>query len=163
MWAWFSNWLRRRRARRRALFIYWNGAEWRYGDPAILWRKLFARPDVNVESILPLADAGHEPEASTLHDHLVDVFELEPYDSATARGLTAWEVHEVLNAFSACVRTLKKKFNRGWMPWQLWALEQSTNPAAPAGAPKSAPDCGSPSTPSGSSASTTAPEPSAPG
>lgn len=156
------SWFRRRRLSRRALFTYWNGREWRHADPAVIWRQLHAVEGGNLGDLVRLADAGREPAATIVYDHLVKVFDLDELDPATGTGVTRWEALEMVQQFWECVSGLKKKFSRGWIPWQLLALESSTSPADPDEAQKSSPASDSASNRSASSESTTLPEESRP-
>ena len=162
MFARILSWLRRRRLNRRALFTYWNGRQWRHADPAVIWRQLHAVEEGNLAELVRQADAGREPAATIVYEHLVRVFDLDELDLATGLGVTRWEALELVQQFWECLSSLKKKFTHGWIPWQLSALESWTSPADQADTPKSSPDSDSASNRSASSGSTTLPEESRP-
>lgn len=96
----------------RKLFKYSNGLRIVHGDPFLLWRKMCSHP-VNLQELLPALESGAEPDATKAIDALVEVFGLVKLDPATGKGLTDWEVVEVLDSFNQYLASLKKNGDPG--------------------------------------------------
>lgn len=99
---------RRRRQRRMDLLRYWDGTGWRYGDPFLLYRKLWSHPELNIEAQAPLVDAGQEPETTIFVTALAEIFGVERWDPDTGRGLTDWEVLDCFQQLNEYMVALKK-------------------------------------------------------
>jgi len=125
---WFQQWYERRRLRGRGLFRYHDGRRIRYADPALLWRKLLNDPRLDFEVMLPLADQGKEPEATTVGKVLCEIFEVEPWDDTRRTGLTSWEVLDLVRQFDEYLDALKKNTSPSRMPLQLSGYGSSTSP-----------------------------------
>lgn len=125
-------WLRRawqqRRTRGRALFSYHDGARLRRADPAELWRKLLNHTRMNFADMLPLAHQGQEPEATIVLEALAEIFRVERWDDQSGRGLTNWELLDLVREFDEYLTELKKTLNPSLMPWQLLVYGSSTGP-----------------------------------
>jgi hypothetical protein len=125
MFGLFSSVLRKRRERRwqneRLLLVYWDGQRERRIDPYRAYRQLQAHPEIDLEAIAPLVDQGQEPETTQLVNALADVFGVCRYDDATGRGLTDWEIIDLLAALNEFLLALKKKSNLGPTPHSVSA------------------------------------------
>lgn len=141
LFRWLQQWRERRRLRGRGLFHYWDGRRTRYADPALLWRKLLNHPEMNFETMVPLAEQGHEPEATIVNKALCEVFDVRPWDEASQAGLTCWEVMHLVSQFDEYVLALKKNTSPSQMPLPLSAYPSSTGPDSPAEPTSSSADC----------------------
>lgn len=103
-----QQWRERRRLRGRGLFCYHDGQRTRYADPALVWRNLLNHPEMNFETMVALAEEGHEPEATIVNKALCEIFDVRPWDEASQTGLTCWEVMELVSQFDQYVLALKK-------------------------------------------------------
>lgn len=123
---WLRNWKERRQLKRRALFAYHDGTRIRYADPAIAWRDLVNHPTMDFGETVPLAAQGKEPATTTLLNALAEVFSVERWDESTGRGLTNWELLDLLRQFDEYLAALKKNTNPSRTPWLLSAYGPST-------------------------------------
>jgi len=149
LWRFILGFCERRRLGRRALFLYHDGARWRWGDPAEIWRKLLSHPKMNFADMMPLAHQGHEPESGIVLAALAEIFDVRPWDEVSRSGLTNWEVLDLLRQFDEYLSALKKSTNPSRMPWQLSAYGYSPGQDSPDPATNSSAD--SSSTPNESS------------
>jgi len=139
-----GRWLRKRRRRRSlALMRFWDGERFRYADPFLVWRRIYSDPDVDLQAIAPLADAGHEPEATQAIDLIARAFEVQRFDEATQTGLTDWEICGLLNDMDAYMEAVKKKYNFGPISPEPTASESSISPEPPTETPKPSSGSGS--------------------
>lgn len=138
-------WWRVRRTR--ALFWYWDGARWKFADPAALWRAMLNHPQLDFANDLQEASCGIEPKATETWKIIAGLLGVERM-AETGRGLTDWEIHDIVRQFEEYLELLKKSTSPLRMPLQLLALGFSTLPDSPDAA-TSAP-LGSASTPDAS-------------
>jgi hypothetical protein len=117
--------------RKRLVFRYWNGERTVQGDPFALYRALLHHPDMNLETMASMLDAGMEPESTVVLQGLSDVFGLRRFNPRTGYGLTDWEVKDVLVAFEAYLMGLKKSTSSGPTSPQPTDSTSSTGPEAP--------------------------------
>lgn len=114
-------WNEQRQARHRGLFAYRDGARLRYGDPAVIWRKLLNHPKYEFANVVQLATVGQEPEYSQLLEIVSDAFGVQRWDEAEQTGLTEWGLVGLLQQFDEYLTALKKNTSPSLMPWQLSA------------------------------------------
>jgi hypothetical protein len=138
---WYRQWRERRRLGGRGLFRYWDGSRFRYGDPAVIWRSLLNHPRMNLETMIPLAEQGQEPEATIVTEALCEIFDVQYWDGQA--GLTTWEVMDLVPQFEDYLTALKKNTSPSRMPLQLMAFGSSTSPEPPDEPPNSTADCSS--------------------
>lgn len=112
------------------LLRYWDGTGWRYGDPFLLYRKLWSHPTLNIEAQAPLVDAGQEPETTEFVTSLAEIFGVERWDPDTGRGLTDWEVLDCFQQLNEYMVALKK--NTSGSPTSLPPTESASSMAAAA-------------------------------
>lgn len=102
---------------RRDIFRYWDGQQWRYCDPLVVWRQLFEDPTVDAAIDFRLAtgvDANgqpcdYDPEAQDRVLQLIRrTLDVAPW-SEKSRGLTVGETFELLWKFFQYVNDMKKK------------------------------------------------------
>jgi hypothetical protein len=128
MFGLWKRWRRRKAARARALFTYWDGRKWRYTDPFLAWRRLDNHKTLSLDSMAPLADAGKEPETTIMVETLCEVFNVTRWDETMATGLTDWQVLNLLVELLAYFQSLKKSISLGPTLPEPTDLESSTPP-----------------------------------
>jgi hypothetical protein len=106
-------WRERRRLRRRGLYEYFDGRQWRFVDPYALFRRITTDATVNLAEIGPAAQQGREPEVTQLAEFVCGHFEVQRFDPATRVGLTDAELLGLLSDFWGYVEALKKNGARG--------------------------------------------------
>jgi hypothetical protein len=111
----------------RVVFRYWDGIQWRLGDPFALWRAILHHPVMNLSTMAAMLDRGEEPESTIVLDGLAEVFGLTRLDDRTGRGLTDWEVQNTFIAFENYISELKKSTDAGPMPSEPTDLPSSTS------------------------------------
>lgn len=138
----FFTWLRNRRIkrdseRRRLLFKYFDGTKERRIDPMRAWREIANDKEFNPSTMLALADAQQEPEASITMRAVCRVFDVKRFDDATGLGLTDAELMNVLDDFYRYLETLQKKTSNGQtLPSPTEPPPSSDSPAGPSGPTK---------------------------
>jgi hypothetical protein len=145
---WYRQWRERRRLGGRGLFQYWDGIRTRYADPALVWRNLLNHPKMNLETMVPLAEQGHDPEATIVTEALCGIFGVQRWDEDAQAGLTTWEILDLIPQFEEYLAALKKNTSPSRMPLPLLAFEPSTSPESPSDPTSSTAD--SSPTPNGS-------------
>jgi hypothetical protein len=120
------------RSKRRVIFRYWNGERTVLGDPFAIWRGLLHHPQMNLETMAGMLDAGIEPESTTVLNGLAEVFGLKRFDPRTGIGLTDWEIKDVLVAYEAYLGLLKKSTSPGPTSSQPTDSTSSIGQEAPA-------------------------------
>jgi hypothetical protein len=112
----------------RVVFRYWDGIQWRLGDPFALWRAILHHPRMNLDTMAAMLDRGEEPESTIVLDGLTEIFGLTRFDDRTGKGLTDWEIQNVLVAFEQYITGLKKSTDVGPMPSEPTDLPSSNSP-----------------------------------
>src|SRR5688572_5596938 len=113
MFAWIKSSQERRRLAKRGIYRFWDGETWRYADPLRIWQGLFLHPTLNLERDLPFVDTGVEPQTSNTLGAISEAFGVQRFDSATKRGLTAWEIVDLVDTFFAWLELQKKSTSPG--------------------------------------------------
>ena len=121
-------WLNRRRVKYRAVFRYWDGMRWRWGDPMRIHRRLLNHPKLNPERDLPCLESMEEPGYSTALAAIRDAFDVYEYDSVSMRGLTEAETIQVLRLLIQWIADAKKKLPPGPTSLPPTAGESSPRP-----------------------------------
>lgn len=109
---------------RRLIYRYWNGARYVWADPLDLWMRL-SSADLDWEEAFEEAERGNREKIREITDTLTRIFNAVPFDPATGRGLTLWELIDVMDGFVGWLDALKKKHNDGPMPLLLSAWGRS--------------------------------------
>lgn len=112
----------------RVVFRYWDGIQWRLGDPFSIWRNLLHHPTMNLDTMAAHLDAGHEPESTIVLDGLAEVFGVTRHNDRTGKGLTDWEIKALFVGFEQYLTGLKKSTDNGQMPSEPTDLPSSTSP-----------------------------------
>lgn len=133
----FSRWRLRRATKQRLLFQYHDGKQTRYGDPFGLWRALHAHPTLNLERDADALDRGEEPAATQAITALCQIFGVQRWNEQTGRGLTDWEVCDLIVQLQQYLDALKKNTSAGPTSPEPTGLPSSTGQEAP-GTPPSA-------------------------
>ena len=114
MWRLLRRWRARRKIEQaRLIFEYFDGQQWRYGDPFALWRALVNHETFNLTNHLPAVDRGEEPESTIAVEAITEVFGLVRWDSRGGRGLTDGQVIDILTELAVYLEELKKKRSPG--------------------------------------------------
>lgn len=103
MLRWLAGWFR---PRRRGLFRFHDGMQWRYADPLRVARILAEHPQYRAMH-LDHAKAGDPEAIEVCADAAREAFGLRPID-ATGRGTSWQDSIEILLGFDIWVRALKK-------------------------------------------------------
>jgi len=121
-------WYRRWRLKRSgALFRYYNGQRIVWADVLVLYRKIIHH-EADIISLLPAVDKQEEPETSQFVEVVTEIFGLTPYDQASGKGLTEWEIISVFMSFLEHLDQLKKKVLRGLEPRASAAIGCGVSP-----------------------------------
>lgn len=112
----------------RLIYRYWNGRRYVWADPLDLWLRL-AAADLDWEAAFQEAEQGNRDKIHEIANTLLTIFNAVPFDPATGRGLTLWEVIDLMDGFVGWLDDLKKKHKDGPMPLLLSAWGPSHTPA----------------------------------
>jgi hypothetical protein len=115
----------------RLLFRFHDGRQTRAVDPFKVWRELRNHPTFDFQSKLPLVDKGLEPATTDCVNALCDIFGVERWNEAWERGLTDWEILNLLDYHAQFLDTLKKNINGGPISSPPTDSASSISPAAP--------------------------------
>lgn len=118
-----------RRLRQRGLFSFWDGSRQRYADPFKVWREIASNPDLNLEEMAEDIDKGEEPATSIAIKAVCQAFGVERWSDESHRGLTDWELLNLLGDFQGYLELLKKSGSLGPTSSPAMDSESSTSPA----------------------------------
>lgn len=108
-------WRRSREEKNRRIFRYWDGLRWRRKDPIEIMRALIEHPtfDGETDPVLAVEGKGRIAlEASARCRQAVqEIFEAQPYNEKTGKGLTEGESYGLLMQFGEYTGALKKNGN----------------------------------------------------
>ena len=99
--------------KRRGLLPFFDGTRQRWGDPFLLWRKIFTHPLIDLNRHGAAADVGREPETSEYVQALTEIFGVARWDDRCKKGLTDWEVLDLVRKLSTHLMALKKNISPG--------------------------------------------------
>lgn len=114
MFGWFRAWMRRRKeAKTRAIFEFWDGSNFRKIDPWRAYREIAADKKFNLETHLDFVQIGQEPETGDCLACLMRVFGVARYNEKSKRGMTDGEMLKLLYDLSEYLDELQKKTLHG--------------------------------------------------
>lgn len=107
----FSFLRRWRQNRRRMIYRFWDGRNFRSVDPIDIHLRLQSHPKYLASRDLKLIDAGDREATCTTAAAVCDTFLVEPYNAETGRGLTVGERLGLLADFYFWIELQKKSIN----------------------------------------------------
>lgn len=105
MFNWLSRWLINRRRR---IFRFWDGKQWRYVDPLVMWRGIMTHPEFDPETTGPAFDRGDESAWHVVLRCTQHVFGITSFSERGKPGLTEQETILLFKRFLAYCDDLKK-------------------------------------------------------
>ena len=123
MFSFFRRW---RQNRRRMIYRFWDGQNFRRVDPIAVHLRLQSHPKFLVTRDLKLVDSGDREATEITAAAVCDCFEVQPYDTVTGRGLTVGERLGLLADFYFWIELQKKSIRH------LQTSQSSTAPTSPA-------------------------------
>lgn len=142
MFGWLKARKEQRRLAKRGIYRFWDGEQWRYADPLRIWQGIFRHPTVNFVRDLEAVDEGIEPTTTEVLNGICEIFAVQRFDDATRRGLTSWELVDMLNEYFAWLESQKKSTSSGPTSTEPSEPEYSSSMAAPPGDTKPSADSG---------------------
>jgi hypothetical protein len=117
-----------RRATRRDIFQYHDGARQRSIDPWAALLDLWTDPEHDINLVLAGSARGEPESQRQLEEMVRRVFDIPTFDPEAGRGLTILELHELHARFSRYIRDLKKKLAMSPTPSRPTDSESSETP-----------------------------------
>ena len=107
----FNRWRKKKWAKNRLVFQYWDGTRIRCADPFRLYRDLQSVEGVDIAALAPMVDEGSEPETTQVVNAIAKVFDVPRLNDQG--GLTDWEILNLLADLNNYLLSVKKKYNPG--------------------------------------------------